>query len=75
MRNFNKFVVYFAGFSLMNWFTTTGYSDSSPLTGDALDDLEEILGIVQLYDMDMCMQSNVSSNGWNNGIFTSRLIL
>jgi hypothetical protein len=28
-----------------------------------LDDLEEILGIVQLYDMDMCMQSNVSSNG------------
>jgi hypothetical protein len=42
--NFNKFVVYFAGFSLMNWFTTTGYSDSSPLTGDALDDLEEILG-------------------------------
>ena len=59
----------------MNWFTTTRYSDSSPLTGDALDDLEEILGIVQLYDMDMCMQSNVSSNGWNNGIFTSRLIL
>jgi hypothetical protein len=43
VRNFNKFVVYFAGFSLMNWFTTTGYSDSSPLTGDALDDLEEIL--------------------------------
>ncbi|XP_063447896.1 uncharacterized protein LOC134727443 [Mytilus trossulus] len=53
-------------FSYTNWLTTTGYTDATPLTGDALDDLEEVLDIVKFYQPTGYTVVNVSSNGWNN---------
>ncbi|XP_063410695.1 uncharacterized protein LOC134693725 [Mytilus trossulus] len=55
-----------SGFSLNIWLNETGYTDATPLTGDALDDLEEVLDIVKFYEPTGYTVVNVSSNGWNN---------
>ncbi|VDI30603.1 Hypothetical predicted protein [Mytilus galloprovincialis] len=43
-----------SGFSLNIWLNETGYTDATPLTGDALDDLEEVLDIVNSYEPTEC---------------------
>ncbi|VDI16062.1 Hypothetical predicted protein [Mytilus galloprovincialis] len=55
-----------SGFSYNSWLNTTGYTDATPLTGDALDDLEEVLDIVKFYEPTGYTVVNVSGNGWNN---------
>ena len=44
-----------------------GYTDATPLTGDTLDDLEEVLDIVKFYEPTSFTVVNASSNGWNDG--------
>ncbi|CAC5411203.1 unnamed protein product [Mytilus coruscus] len=55
-----------SGFSFNSWLNTTGYTDATPLTGDALDDLEEVLDIVKFYEPTSYTVVNASSNGWND---------
>ncbi|XP_076089891.1 uncharacterized protein LOC143061777 [Mytilus galloprovincialis] len=54
------------GFSYTSWLSTTGYTDATPLTGDTLDDLEEVLDIVKFYEPTSFTVVNASSNGWND---------
>ena len=57
-------------FSLERWFIKTGYEDKLSLTGYALTDLLEDLGIVKYYETVQCdrFASNYfpfDNNGWN----------
>lgn len=60
------------GFSLMNWFSKTGYENAQALAGQVLTDLNEVLGIMKYYQSDECgrrvLPYNSSNiNGSNNG--------
>ncbi|VDI45263.1 Hypothetical predicted protein [Mytilus galloprovincialis] len=53
------------GFSLMKWFSKTGYQNTKALTGQVLTDLNEVLGIMKYYQQDECGRRMLSFNSSN----------
>lgn len=61
----------YQGFSVSPWLAINGYPTSTPLTGNALQDLMEVLQLSRFKEKD-CNKSeapflSVNSNGWNSG--------
>lgn len=68
----------FSDFSLKPWLSDNGYSDTTPLTGSALQDFLEVLQLSRYKETD-CSSSSFpyfpqNERGWNTGNFLNLLL-